>query len=63
MLCFQLEPLRKESKNELYKDVLRDREDTNLLDRPHAAAKECKKQLTRSDSAVVRDSTAKAGQC
>ena len=29
----------------------------------HAAAQECKNQLTRSHSAVVTDGTAKAGQC
>ena len=31
--------------------------------RDHAAAQECKKQLTRSHNAVVMDGTAKAGQC
>ena len=29
----------------------------------HAAAQECKKQLTRSHNAVVIDGTAKAGRC
>ena len=31
--------------------------------RDYAAAQECKKQVTRSHSAVVKDGTAKAGQC
>ena len=63
MLCFQSDPLGKQSKIVLHKDDLSEREDIKFLNRPHAAAKKCKMQLTRSHNALVKDGIAKAGQC
>ena len=38
------------------------KENQHNCSRDHAAAQECKKQLTRSHNAVVKDGPAKAGQ-